>query len=323
MYKDRNPMISVIVPVYNVSSYLNENVESIVAQIYENLEIILVDDGSTDESGELCDIWVQKDPRIRVIHQKNSGLSAARNAGLEVSAGEYIMFCDSDDVMSSELCQVLLDAMSPEVGISVCDCVHIFPNQTYSFEVKPGISVFSAESAIQRLWYQTGFLPSAWAKLYRRSVFSTHRFTPDLYFEDVDILHELLWTAGKVAYTPSRLYGYRHRENSITMQPFSEKEFDILRVAQKILAFAQDKPALIMPAQAYATTAAFRIYLRTPREPEYLHRITQAECLIRDYGKNVLRDRSVRRKNRYALYLYYLCKPLLFCIYKHIDRWKE
>ena len=323
MSKDKSPLISIIVPVYNVTGYLNDSLQTVVTQTYQNLEIILIDDGSTDGSGEICNIWAEKDSRIRVIHQKNKGLSCARNTGLDHAVGDYILFFDSDDLLSPDLCQILLDAMTPDVGIAVCDCEHIFPDRAYSFEISSEIRIMSGECAIRQLWYQTGFLPSAWAKLYRRSIFAAHRFTPNLLFEDVDLMHELLWTAGKIAYTPSRLYGYVHRENSITTRPFSAKEFDILDISEKLLRFAQDKPSLIMPAQVYAITAAFRIYLNAPRTLEYSCGIARAEEIIKRYGERVLKDRNIRRKNRYALYLYYLCKPLLWRVYKHVDRWKS
>ena len=323
MDQENNPLISVIVPVYNVSAYLNDCLESVTAQTYSNLEIILIDDGATDDSGKMCDLWTARDSRIRVIHQTNQGLSAARNAGLDVATGDYILFVDSDDLLCSDLCRVLMDMMVVDVNIAVCDCVHIFPDRPYSFEVKPDVRVLSAESAIQELWYQKSFLPSAWAKLYRRCVFEHHRFTVGLFFEDVDLMHELFWSAGKIAYNSSRLYGYVHRENSITTRPFSARELDILKIAEKIRFFAQDKPSLIMAAQAYTVTAAFRIYLNAPRQEAFAECIAQAEAMIRQYGKPVLQDPNIRRKNRFAIYGYFLCKPLLPYVYQYVDRWKS
>lgn len=322
MDKRKEPLISIVVPVYNVSAYLNDSLQTVVSQTYRNLEIILIDDGSTDDSGKLCDIWADKDQRIRVIHQSNMGLSAARNAGLDIASGAYILFADSDDLLSPDLCSVLMEAMLPGVNIAVCDCEHIFREQPYSFEVKRGVQVMSAECAIRQLWYQTSFLPSAWAKLYRRNIFDNHRFTVGLLFEDVDLMHELFWSAGKIAYNASRLYGYVHRENSITTRSFSVREFDILKIAEKILQFAQDKPTLMPAAQAYTITAAFRIYLNAPREPAFSEGIAYAEKLIRTYGKAVLWDRNIRRKNRCALYLYFCCNPLLRYVYRYVDRWK-
>ena len=322
MLYDSNPLITIIVPVYNVAACLNSTLTSIVSQTYQNLEIILVDDGSTDSSSVLCDAWANKDSRIRVFHQQNQGPSYARNMALDHAAGEYILFSDSDDLLSPDLCQVLLDGMVPEANISMCDFVHIAPGQPYSFQITPEYTLEQAEVLIKKMWYQNGILPSACAKLYRRSVFASHRFTPRLIFEDIDLLHELFWTAEKIAYTPSRLYGYVHRAGSITTRPFSTKDMDILKVTERILKFAESRPALIRSAQAYAVTAALRIYLNAPETSEYADGISRAKDYLTHYGKSVLLDKNIRRKTRYALWLYFLCKPALRFVYKYINRWK-
>lgn len=316
------PLISVIVPVYNVGAYLDKSLETLVNQTYRNLEILLVNDGSTDNSGELCDHWARKDSRIRVIHQKNGGLSRARNVGLDMASGEYLLFFDSDDLLSPDLCRVLLDALGADGDIAICDVAHVFPDQPYSFEMTEEQEVLTAEETVRQMWYQTGFLPSAWAKLYRRKLWETLRFTPDLRFEDIDILHEVFWSAGKIVYNHSRLYGYVHRENSITTASFSLRDMDILKIAEKILRFVQDKPSIAGAAQAYATTAALRIYLNAPREAEYAEGIAKAEELLNRYGGQVAADKNARKKNRYALRLYFTCRPVLRFVYKHINRWK-
>lgn len=322
MITNAEPLISVIVPVYNVSAYLNRSMETLVAQTYRNLEIIMVNDGSTDNSGVLCEEWAQRDSRIRVLHQKNGGLSRARNVALDIASGEYILFFDSDDLLSPNLCSVLYDSLGADGDIAICDVEHVFPNQPYSFQITDRQELLTSESAVRQMWYQTGFLPSAWAKLYRRKLWDVHRFTPDLRFEDIDILHEIFWSAEKIVYNHSRLYGYVHRENSITTASFSIQDLDILKVAEKILRFAQDKPAITGAAKAYITTAAMRIYLNAPREPVYADGICRAEELLCCYGKRVAADKNTRKKNRVALGLYFTSKSLLRLVYKHINRWK-
>jgi len=315
------PLISVIVPVYNVSAYLDKSMNTLVTQTYQNLEIIMVDDGSKDNSGDLCDIWAKKDSRIRVIHQENGGLSQARNTGLDVMTGEYVMFFDSDDLLSPDICRVLYDAIREGGDISICDPEHIFGTQPYSFVRNSQQEVLTAENAVKQMWYQTGLLPSAWAKLYRRGIFSNLRFTPGLRFEDIDILHELLWKAERIVYNHSRLYGYLHRENSITTSAFSVKDTDILKVADKILRFAQDKPEIYRAAEAYVTTSALRVYLNAPNDDCYIDALSKAEAMLCNHGKQVLRDKYARRKNRVALLLYFYCKPLLRFMYRYVRRW--
>ena len=117
---EQNPLISVIVPVYNVAAWLPRCVDSVLTQTYQNLEILLIDDGSTDASGEICDAYAEKDPRIRVIHKKNGGLSSARNAGLDVSNGQYIGFVDSDDWIEPEMYEKMLALMECNEAQLVC-----------------------------------------------------------------------------------------------------------------------------------------------------------------------------------------------------------
>lgn len=316
------PLISVIVPVYNVETYLDKSLQTLVSQTYRNLEIILVDDGSTDNSGNMCDAWAQKDSRVRVIHQANAGPSCARNAGIDSASGEYILFFDSDDLLSPDLCQVLYNALLDKGDIAICDCEHIFPDRPYSFLISEENEIFTPEEVIAKTWYQTKFIPSACARLYHQQVFGAHRFTPNLIFEDIDLIHEIYWDSSKIVYNHSKLYGYVHRKSSITTTQFSIRDMDILRVVEKILCFAETKPNLQGAAEAYATTAALRIYLNAPRCAQFQDGISQAEAIIARYGKKVMFDSNARKKNRYALMMYFLCKPVLRFVYKHINRWK-
>ena len=317
------PLISIIVPVYNVATCLEKTLESLYNQTYPNVEIILVNDGSTDNSGDICDQWAARDSRFRVIHQENAGPSLARNAALDIAQGEYILLCDSDDLFSPEMCSILYHNLAEtDSDIAVCEFTHIFPDTSYDFHITDIRTVLSPAEVVCSMWYQTGFIPSACAKLYRRHVFASHRFTPGLFFEDIDLLHELYYCATRIVYTPSRLYGYVHHSNSITTAPFSKRDLDIFRVCQRHLSFAESHKELRTAAIAYYTAAALRVYLNAPQKPEFAEGLRQAQSILKQYGKDILADPHVRRKNRYALYLYFLCKPLLRFVYKHINRWK-
>lgn len=316
------PLMTLIVPVYNVEEYLDACVQSILAQTYSNLQIILVDDGAKDRSGQLCDKWAQTDARIQVIHEANRGLSGARNTGLEEAAGEYVMFVDSDDVLSPDLCRILYDALKQGGDVAICDAVHIFDDKPYEFEISQERTTLDSMEAIRLMWYQTAFLPSAWGKLYRRELFANRRFTEKRLFEDIDLMHEVFYDANGVVYDHSKLYGYVHREESITTKAFGERDLDILLIAEKILAFVQDKPELQKAAQAYAVTASLRVYLNAPKDASLADGVARAETMIKKYGKSVLADPNIRRKNRYALRLYFSAKPLMRFVYKFVNRWK-
>lgn len=323
---NNKPLISIIVPVYNVTKYLDRCVTSIVDQSYKNIEILLIDDGSTDDSGTKCDKWEKKDERIKVVHKSNGGLSSARNVGLCNAVGAYIMFVDSDDVISNDIVRKLYDTcVKFDAEISICDVVHIFDEKIPEFQMETHATEFSARDAICEMWYQTSFLPSAWAKLYKRELFQSIRFTEGILFEDIDIMHEVFWNAKKIVYSNAKLYGYVHREGSITTKKFSKRDLDILIIVEKMLRFADEKSKdLKSAAESYATSASLRVYLNMPKEKtqQYQEALEKANEYLNKYGTSVLKDRKVRTKNKVAILLYLNCRPVLHHMYGRINRWK-
>lgn len=321
-----NKLVSIVVPVYNVEKYLNRCLDSISLQTYKNIEIILVDDGTQDNSGAICDTWSDKDPRVTVIHQKNGGLSNARNSGIAKANGEYLVFVDSDDIVAHNMVERLVILLEGEhADIAICGVYHIFDESRISFDTEEAsVKVFDRRSAIKELWYQKSFLPSAWGKIYKRQLFDTSRFTEGILFEDIDLMHELFWKSRKIVYAELPLYGYVHRENSITTAKFSKKDCDILQIAEKLLIFAKENDSELIPAaQAYMVTAAFRLFLNAPHKKEELKAIiSKAEGILRMQGKTVMRDREVRKKTKCALLLYFYFKPLLGTVYKRKNRWR-
>ena len=172
--------ISIIVPVYNVAGYLKESIESIIKQTYKKLEIILVDDGSTDQSGTICDQYARTDDRIVVIHQKNQGISASRNAALELATGDYIGFVDSDDVIHPQMYQWLTEAID-ETGADVAICHELaFSGDFCDFSQITAYHIESVEDKRQVFAHfmdsWTGPVNFAWNKLYRRELFCQVRF---------------------------------------------------------------------------------------------------------------------------------------------------
>lgn len=318
------PTISVIVPVYNVERYLDRCIDSLLAQSITDLEILLINDGSKDGSGALCDAWSSRDSRIRAVHKPNGGLSSARNEGLRHATGRYVMFIDSDDVIHPDMCKHLLAGLQQyDAQMAACEPAHTFEDQQPPYTVKNDWQVLSRTDAIRKLWYQRGFFPSACTKLYCRELFADNLFCEGLLFEDVDIMHRLLWQTDKVVYTTSALYGYMHRGNSITTKQFSVRDLDILVIADRLLTFAQEQDtALLGAARSYAVTAAMRVALNAPKTEELAEGRKKAKALLRQYGPGVLFDRYSRLKSKCGLLLYFLCRPLMRALYKRIDRWK-
>lgn len=211
-------LISVIVPVYNVEDYIHKCVDTIVNQTYKNLEIILVDDGSTDNSGKICDELAQTDSRIRVIHKKNGGLSDARNAGIEVAKGEYLGFVDSDDYIDLEMYSVLMKNLK-DTGAALATCGRIFvTNGGEVPEITENKPVcMSSDQAIKDLFlYNSMVFHAAWDKLYKRELFSDIKFPVGRLFEDAAIMFRIFEKAGKITATKKQMYYYIQRQGSIS-----------------------------------------------------------------------------------------------------------
>lgn len=227
--------ISVIVPVYNVAAYLPDCVESILAQDYLDLEIILIDDGSTDRSGDICDAYADKDSRIRVIHQQNGGAASAKNAGLRVATGEYLSFVDSDDFLEPNVYSYMVALMEQEQA----DVVHCDFQQLYRDGVKPyaagkGKYAQTAEEYLPR-FLEDWTCALLWNKLYRRSLFRDIFFEEGHAIDDEYFTYQGIMRAGKVINDDRIIYNYRMRGSSVMHSPLlgKRKLYDRLDFSNK------------------------------------------------------------------------------------------
>lgn len=212
------PKISVIVPVYNVEKYLDACIQSILSQSFSDFELILVDDESPDQCPALCDAWALKDSRIRVIHKKNGGLSDARNAGFEISIGEWITFIDSDDAIRPDFLSYLYQlAQTNRAEISVCSAISCPEDDSVPEEKNSNISekTYATDEALSALFlYEIN--PNAWAKLYHRSVFASDiRYPKGRINEDLYTTYLLFSNASHIVVGTRRLYLYTVRASSI------------------------------------------------------------------------------------------------------------
>ena len=226
------PKISIIVPVYKVEKYLKKCVDSILAQTYENLEVILVDDGSPDTCPAICDEFSKKDKRIKVIHKKNGGLSDARNAGLEIATGEYIGFVDSDDFISSEMYSVLLcNLLKSKADLAICNYVRVDECGKVAVDLSMKETLknrcFSRKEFIEELLKPYGgYYVVAWNKLYKRKIFENIRFPYGKQHEDEFIIHHIVSKCEKIVFVEEELYYYLQREGSIMSNSFNVKFMD-------------------------------------------------------------------------------------------------
>lgn len=262
-----NPLITVIIPVYNVKKYLNRCVDSVVNQTYHNIEILLIDDGSTDGSSRLCDSLCKKDNRIKAIHKKNGGLSSARNFGLDLMTGDYVTFLDSDDYLSLDFIKSAYELVyNSNADISILRMKNIPENENEEIidNEKPYIKNFTSEQAIEISLYQTIFDSSAPGKLYKKFIFNDIRFPLNKINEDVAVCHKILDIAKKIVFSNKIGYYYRQRNSSI-MHTFNINRLDGLEWAIEIETFCKEKyPKLIKAAKCRRFTVAIHLLLEMP-----------------------------------------------------------
>lgn len=320
---EKQPLITVIIPVYKVEDRLDACLETVVGQSYKNLQIILVDDGSPDKSGEICDNWAKKDERVEVIHKENGGMSSARNAGLEIMRGDYVFFMDSDDLLDLETITILYNVIiNHNADIASSYQLDVFDPSSVEFVRDEQVTVMDRETAICDIWYQR-IWPSACAKLYKSSLFDDLRFTNGLYYEDVDIIYQIYWKAERIAQSASKLYGYIHHSGTVTTSAFSKKDLDILKITDKIGVFVEDKSeALKNAAKAYSCATALRFTLNAPKKEEFKEGINKAKNTLKQNAKSVLKDKNIKNKVKMALILYLYFRPFIGLVYRFVDRWK-
>lgn len=226
-------MISVIVPVYNVEKYLERCVKSIVAQTYKDLEILLIDDGSTDKSGKMCDDFQQTDSRIKAFHKQNGGLSDARNYGIEHSAGEFISFVDSDDYIDEKMLETLHRLITEnDADLAVCSAMDVFEGKEVT-QVKE-IKEFNLNKVESYKYMLRGDgIPSACNKLYKRQTVGNVRFPVGKLYEDGFFTPQILKKVEKTAVTSKPMYYYFRRADSITTKPFRKGDLDVIEAYDK------------------------------------------------------------------------------------------
>lgn len=267
------PLISVIVPVYNVEAYLKRCVESLRAQTYENIEIILVDDGSPDGCPAICDFYADKDPRIRVIHQKNEGLSGARNAGIRMAEGEYLAFVDSDDYVAPDFIQSLY-ALLRETGCAIGQCRFAYV-QGEPLKSEPGSSfrIYRGESLMEQLYgpeEEATYFVVAWNKLYKRELFDEIHFPPGRIHEDEATTYRLFHAGKKLAFLDRALYGYYTENAGSITSAFSGKRLQWLDAHEERIVFFQKNGYERLMPQAYRKLcdACITFYFRCTEEVE-------------------------------------------------------
>ncbi len=314
-------LISIIVPVYNMEMFLGKCVESVLKQTYKNFELLLIDDGSTDNSPALCDYYSQVDSRVRVIHKSNGGQGTARNIGIEVSEGDFIAFLDSDDYWH----ELFLEKMSrllfsEESDIAICQFQYIDEEEVLlqKRENTGRIENCSGIEAVQYMLYWTKFGVAPWAKLFKKELWRDIRYVEDRIYEDLATTYRVVEHAKRVTYIDMTYMYYRVRKGSDIHRSFEIRKMKTLDTAHDILDYTKvNLPEAYQAAQSRMVATAFFLLMQmNPKEEKYENE--QRACIeeIRKLRWNVLKDRNSRKKTRVAAGLSYFGIPVVRYIFK-------
>lgn len=258
------PLISVIVPVYNVKQFLERAVKSIINQTYQNLEIILVDDGSTDGSGSLADRLTNLDRRIQVIHQKNQGLSAARNVGIEASKGKFLTFVDSDDEIEPDFLETASKMIKTEkTKLAICSFAEVFGNgEKHNFYAEKAPETLDQAACLTKMLLEQGFTLMACGKLYARELFQEVEFPVGKLYEDVGTTYKTILECDKIAISYAPKYLYYQNQTSIIHQKFASKNLALIELTDQMCDGLEAHFGSNMPAELEYAIKVRRMHAR-------------------------------------------------------------
>ncbi|MBR1470750.1 MAG: glycosyltransferase [Lachnospiraceae bacterium] len=309
-----NAKVSVIVPVYNVKDYLEACINSICCQTYQNIEVILIDDGSTDGCGNICDRYAEQYENIQVIHKKNGGLAAARNSGLEVSTGEYVAFIDSDDQIHPRFVEEMLRLCEDnDCGMAICSYRSDAKWDENAVE-KNKAEVLDYTELLDRFYTDDHIrITVAWNKLYRRSIIGDLRYVEGVDHEDEYTTAKFIYRAKRIAQTDAQLYCYTLRDGSIMQRPFSLKRLDglgaYLERRKFFIEHGEDKYAI---REEYCYMSAILNYHAKLKKFLPEEKAKQRE-LIKEYRQSWRRfDRKCWGWKRRVFYLLGYCWPSIY-----------
>ncbi len=319
-------LVSIIIPVYNVEEFLNECVDSVLSQTYKNLEIYLVDDGSTDNSGTICNDYLSKDKRIKVIHKKNGGLSSARNIAMDVMNGEYVYFLDSDDYISTDMIEKYVSLMDDFDADIVQGTSYEFWGEVNAsinhtkIESKP--EVFSSSEAIKNMLMDEKLCHAAAGSLFKTCLFDDIRFPLGKLYEDFATTYYVVAKVNKLVYIDDKRCFYRTRPGSIMSSAVTEKDMVLLDIADTI---AKDMvlqyPSLSLPAIRKKLVTNIKLYDRIlntgfsafPNEQLRIRRN------VKENYKEFLHNNEVRKADKIKVHFFLLGKLPFYIMYKISD----
>ena len=301
-----NDIISVIIPVYKVEKFIHNCIKSVINQTYKNLEIILVDDGSPDGCPQICDDYAKKDERIRVIHKQNGGLSDARNAGLDIATGEYIVFIDSDDEVSLDYVEYLYRMLedNPTSKMSVCGVMQIQPGQSPCEDTHVSYMTMTPQEILENMFYAMGVEICSYAKMYHKSLFEELRFPVGKVYEDSATTYLLFEKSSKIIYGNKKCYYYFTRPGSISKAgAFNKNEYDYIEHTKQMLDYvSKHYPAIQSSVDRYYVYSKFRtlrmLVYSNPRDRAFERSIMKD---IKTKRRGVFFDKRTAKRDKIAI----------------------
>lgn len=308
-------MISIIVPVYNVEKYLERCIESILSQTYKNFELIIINDGSSDKSIDICEKYKAIDSRIIFINQSNKGVSAARNVGLDIAKGDYVAFVDSDDYIENDMYEILINSIEGNnADISVCGFYELRPNNKRNeLFIKKESFIMKSEDCINKFFeenYIKDLMYAPWNKLFKRKVIGDIRFNEKLSMgEDILFIFECLGNCNSIFFNNKSKYNYIYRENSAMRAEFSEKRFDYIKAFDYMEKICLERyPNLIKSVKKqcfyHKLNCCRKIILNSNHNEIYDIEFKKMLLYIEENKKIVFRKMNYKRKIDYILVRY-------------------
>lgn len=311
--------ISVIVPVYKVEKYLDKCVKSILNQTFRDFELLLVDDGSPDQCGAMCDAYAAKDSRIKVLHKKNGGLSDARNYGMQFAKGEYFTFIDSDDFIEPSYLEVLYQLVTKyQVKISAVSTNNVQENADYEPKCQESISKKAGiEEGIRRMLVRDPFGIAAWGKLYHRALFQTVQYPVGRLYEDMLTTPYLFDQCDAIAFSDAKLYCYLERNDSIMHRPVKEKDLQAFEGMQLTLDYLEKKYSGLHEASVcrYTYDTIGVIFSRLIWHKDYLKIAKQIKKRDRSAWKEALHNPYLKKGKKLQLLLMLINLRLYQAVY--------
>nr|WP_302665550.1 glycosyltransferase [uncultured Agathobaculum sp.] len=307
------PLISIVVPVYKAEQYLAQCVSSLIQQTYHHLEIILIDDGSPDRCGEICDSFRKKDSRVIVLHQENKGVSAARNQGIMVSQGQFIAFVDADDCIEPEYIMYL-------VGLTKqfqCDAAVIARS---GYRMKIAEEKLTGEQALEQMLYQKAFDTAPWGKLFRKEIVMSNLFPEGMFYEDLAVICRMVAAAKHVAIGKRQLYHYRRTPDGTMQGGHVLRLLDEIKAADLMFQFvSREVPAVYRAANCRKFSACCQVFAKLP-ENGFEKEKRELWTYLKSSRHEILGDRRARVKNKIAAITLYFGENIFRTLWKMQQR---